>query len=125
MLSRLRICRSQTSCCAAGAGADGIKDLLPNSATSGSAREAVNERTSDLPSFSDVGDSLRNALGGNTSDPKDVGRAISQNTPGAHRLCLSPVWLRAIQRAGFASAMHVLLLGWCNNKGSVVQTRRT
>lgn len=72
----------------AAAGADGIKDLLPNSATSSSAREALNERTSNLPSFTDVGDSLKNALGG-TSDPKDIGRAINQNTPGAHRLLVN------------------------------------
>ena len=84
------------------AGADGIKDLLPNSATSSSAREAVNERTSDLPSFSDVGDSLRNALGGNTGDPKDVGRAINQNTPGACRSCVSWPWLPTTDAVGLA-----------------------
>lgn len=104
-------CGDQSSCCAASAGADGIKDLLPNSATSSSAREAVNERTSDLPSFSDVGDSLRNALGGNTGDPKDVGRAINQNTPGVYRVFVTWLWLPATGRAGSACAMSVKVLG--------------
>ena len=63
-------------------GADGIKDLLPDTVTSGAAREAANERTSDLPSFKDVGDSLKTSLG-TSSDPKDIGRAIDNNTPGA------------------------------------------
>ncbi|KAK9832640.1 hypothetical protein WJX81_006418 [Elliptochloris bilobata] len=71
------------------AGADGLKDLLPSSATSESAREAVNERTSDLPSFSQVGASLKNAIGG-SSDPKDIGRAINANTPDGPDLTKNP-----------------------------------
>ena len=74
------------TCCGGCAGAD-IKDVLPDSATSSSARAALNERTSNLPSFSDVGDSLKNVLGG-TNDPKDIGRAIDRNTPG--------MWLSAV-----------------------------
>jgi hypothetical protein len=54
-----------------------IADIIPNKAE----RAEVNERTSNLPTFSDVGQSLKQNLGQN--NPKDIGRAIDRNTPGA------------------------------------------
>ena len=56
-----------------------LADLIPESAKSGAARADVNERTSNLPTFGDVGRSLTKNFG--TNDPKDVGRAIDENTP--------------------------------------------
>lgn len=57
-----------------------IADIIPNKAE----RAEINERTSNLPTFSDVGESLKNKLGQN--DPKDIGRAIDRNTPGIHEV---------------------------------------
>ena len=62
-----------------------MADLLPKTAESGSARAELNERTSNLPSFADVGASLKKTLGQN--DPKDIGRAIDANTPGERPGC--------------------------------------
>ena len=42
--------------------------------------EASDKRTDNLPSFSDVGASLNKQFG--QTDPKDVGKAIDNNTPG-------------------------------------------
>ena len=42
--------------------------------------EASDQKTDNLPSFKDIGASLNKQFG--QTDPKDVGRAIDQNTPG-------------------------------------------
>jgi len=42
--------------------------------------EAGDQRTDNLPSFKDIGSSLNSKFG--QTDPKDVGKAIDQNTPG-------------------------------------------
>ena len=100
-------------------GADGIKDLLPDTVTSASAREAANERTSDLPSFKNVGDSLKNTLG-TSSDPKDIGRAIDNNTPGAQ--CAGCAWAGQVCKKAWRWALLVkrkiclcVTLTWCCN----------
>eukprot|EP00884_Botryococcus_braunii_P008055 jgi/Botrbrau1/17250/Bobra.0015s0009.1 len=55
-------------------------DLIPETAKSAQARAELNQKTSDLPSFGDVGESLKQNLGfGN--DPKNIGKAIDANTP--------------------------------------------
>ena len=42
--------------------------------------EASDQKTDNLPSFKDIGASINKQFG--QTDPKDVGRAIDQNTPG-------------------------------------------
>ena len=42
--------------------------------------EASDQKTDSLPSFKDIGASLNKQFG--QTDPKDVGRAIDQSTPG-------------------------------------------
>jgi hypothetical protein len=64
-----------------------ISDILPETAKSGAARAELNQKTSDLPSFKDVGDSLQKNLGFG-DDPKNIGKAIDQNTPGMSLLGL-------------------------------------
>ncbi|KAK9905871.1 hypothetical protein WJX75_007908 [Coccomyxa subellipsoidea] len=52
-----------------------IADIIPNQAE----RAEINKKTSDLPTFGEVGDALKKNLGQN--DPKDIGKAIDRNTP--------------------------------------------
>lgn len=42
--------------------------------------EASDQKTDALPSFKDIGASLNKQFG--QTDPKDVGKAIDENTPG-------------------------------------------
>ena len=42
--------------------------------------EASDQKTDNLPSFKDIGASLNKQFG--QTDPKDVGKAIEENTPG-------------------------------------------
>jgi hypothetical protein len=72
-----------------------LADLLPKSAESSAARDAVNERTSNLPTFGDVGAALKKSLGQN--DPKDIGRAIDANTPGAAPSPAAPTRVKTMQ----------------------------
>lgn len=65
--------------CAACAGT-AIANIIPNQAE----RAEINQKTSDLPTFGQVGDALKKNLGQN--DPKDIGRAIDRNTPGSSTL---------------------------------------
>lgn len=53
-----------------------IANTIPNQAE----RAEINQKTSDLPTFGQVGDALKKNLGQN--DPKDIGKAIDRNTPG-------------------------------------------
>ena len=50
--------------------------------------EASDQKTDSLPSFKDIGASLNKQFG--QTDPKDVGRAIDQNTPGEN------LWIAAV-----------------------------
>ena len=70
--------------------------------------EASDRKTDDLPSFKDIGASLNQKFG--QTDPKDVGRAIDQNTPGTsfHGL------LYSISQAA-ASAEHFRLLCYASS----------
>ncbi|BDA47294.1 hypothetical protein COCOBI_10-1400 [Coccomyxa sp. Obi] len=52
-----------------------IANIIPNRAE----RAEINQKTSDLPTFGQVGDALKKNLGQN--DPKDIGKAIDRNTP--------------------------------------------
>jgi hypothetical protein len=52
-----------------------IANIIPNQ----SERAEINQKTSDLPTFGQVGDALKKNLGQN--DPKDIGKAIDRNTP--------------------------------------------
>lgn len=61
-----------------------MADIIPDSAKSSSARDALNEKTSNLPSFGDVGRALNKQFGSN--DPKEVGRQIDSVTPGGFAL---------------------------------------
>ena len=42
--------------------------------------EASDRKTDSLPSFKDIGASLNKQFG--QTDPKDVGKAVEENTPG-------------------------------------------
>ncbi len=46
--------------------------------------EESDRKTDNLPTFKDIGSSLNNKFG--QTDPKDVGKAVEQNTPGEHFL---------------------------------------
>lgn len=65
-----------------------LADIIPDSAKSSSARDAINERTSNLPTFGDVGRALNKNFG--QTDPKGIGRAIDANTPDAPDLTKNP-----------------------------------
>ncbi|KAK9823263.1 hypothetical protein WJX72_001439 [[Myrmecia] bisecta] len=56
-----------------------VADILPNSATSESARNQVNQRLDNVPSIKDVGKSITNRL--DVGSARDVGKAVDRNTP--------------------------------------------
>lgn len=55
---------------------EAVANIIPNQAE----RAEINQKTSDLPTFGQVGNALKKNLGQN--DPKDIGKAIDRNTPG-------------------------------------------
>ncbi len=73
--SLLISCPFLTACWPFGTGA-AVAVELPSRAQA----EASDQKTDALPSFKDIGASLNKQFG--QTDPKDVGKAIDQNTPG-------------------------------------------
>ena len=71
--------------------------------------EASDQKTDNLPSFKDIGASLNKQFG--QTDPKDVGKAIDQNTPGTSILdscCTALADLQPSHRSLNRSNMHQL-----------------